>query len=244
MLPSITKANYLPILKVLSAVLLVLCIGAKLFFEDDTLYRWTRVIICFSFLIFMYFYGKRHVNPLLALFLFFYGTSGIAILWYEKPLFATLSMFLNFVAYFMFIRALLPKVSFKKMNFYFAAVSIVLILVNVYMLYAFIDMIGEFTLSDSHQIFMMLFAMSFIATGFLTLLYNHTYSTKNSFVFTVAIYCIIFSEVLSAMGYYDFGMGDVVVYLSRALLIAGSAILVYYALLKKNAKEELGRRLF
>ncbi|MDC8006201.1 hypothetical protein POV27_19265 [Aureisphaera galaxeae] len=191
----------------------------------------------------MYFYGKKQVNTLLALFLFFYGLSGIAILWYEEDLFATLSMFLNFVAYFMFVRALLPKVSFKKMNFYFASVSIILILVNVYMLYQLIFMIQEYTLSPAHLVAILLFAMSFIATGFLTLLYNHTYSTKNSFVFTVAIYCIVFSEVLSAMGYY-FEMGTMVIYVSRALLIAGAAILTHYVLLKKTEKEALSRRLF
>ena len=243
MLPSITKENYLPILKILSLIFLALCIFTEAFFEDPTYYRMTRVLICLTFFGLMYYYGKKQVNPLLSLFLFFYGLSGIVIIWYENHVFATLSMFLNFVAYAMFVKALFPKVSFKKMNFYFAAVSIILILVNVYMLYTFIGMIGEFTLSDSHYIFMLLFAMSFIATGFLTLLYNHTYSTKNSFVFTVAIYCIIFSEVLSAMGYYDFGMGSLVIYLSRGLLIAGSAILTHYVLLKKTEKESLGRKL-
>ncbi|GAB5400527.1 MAG: hypothetical protein Aureis2KO_21120 [Aureisphaera sp.] len=233
----------MPVLKILSVIFLALCIYAEAFYEDPTFYRITRVVICFVFLGLMIFYGKKQVNPLLALFLFFYGLSGLAIIWYEDHIFATVSMFLNFVAYAMFVKALLPKVSFKKMNFYFAGVSIILILVNVYILYKFVELIGEFTLSDSHYIFMLLFAMSFIATGFLTLLYNHTYSTKNSFVFTVAIYCIIFSEVLSAMAYY-FNMGSPVIYISRALLIVGAASLVHYVLLKKNEKEALDRKLF
>jgi hypothetical protein len=102
----------------------------------------------------------------------------------------------------------------------------------------------SFAGSSTHYLFMMLSAMNLVVVGFLALLYNYQYSSKNSLVFVLFIFLIIFSEVFRGIAYYDFAYGDIAVYTARVLLIIGSALVVHYACIKKDKDEELHKRIF
>ena len=238
MLPITTNNGLKRILFISGIFLLVISILSS-FLPDPLFYRLTRVIICFGYFGLLFLLKKKKTNPYLAGFLFIYGISGIAIIWYENPIFATLSMFLNFLAYACFTKTLLPKVHFKNMNIYYAIAFSILIFINLYLLYMFIDMIDDLTQSIYHYLAILLFTVSFVSAGFFSLLYNHTYSTRGTFMFTATVYFIIFSEIFSAIGYYDLGLGDIATYISRGLLILGTAFIVYYSFIKKEENEEL-----
>lgn len=242
MSPNKSKKGLKNVLIALGVFFLVLCVISETLF-DSFYYRLTRVLICFTFFGLMVALNRSKTNPYLAGFLLIYGLSGVLILWYENHILATLSMFLNFLAYACFTRTLFPKVDFKKMNLSFSIIFIILVLVNIYLLYMFIGMIKGFTMTTAHYLFILLFAVSFVSAGFFTLLYNHTYSSKTTFTFTLGVYFIIFSEIFSAIGYYDLGLGSIAFHVSRAMLIAGAAVLVYYQVLNKPEKELLYSKL-
>jgi len=63
----------------------------------------------------------KKINYHLAWFLFFYGASSFATIWYENNIVAVVAMALNFVAFLFLIREVYPKVSFVKMDTLFVS---------------------------------------------------------------------------------------------------------------------------
>jgi hypothetical protein len=179
------------------------------------------------------------MQPLLSLFLLFYGVSSFATIWYENNVVATLAMGLNFIAYIFLIVAVLPKVHFKKMNTPLTIVFLLLVIINGYLLYEFIQMIKDFTLSKSHYLITLIGAMSLVLLGFLALLYNYIYSTKPTLIFTFFVMSIIFSEIFRATAYYEFAYGNIAVYTARALLLIGLSLMVHYEMAAKKENELL-----
>lgn len=208
---------------------------------DFFLYRGLRGITCISFLILMFLFSKSKVNTTLIGFMVLYSLSSFLTMWYENNNLAIASMVTNFMAYIVLIIGLVSTVSLKKMNATLIILFAVLVGVNAYLLYEFVLMIKNLTLSNLHYIFILLGAMSLVVIGFFSLLYNYVYSSKASLIFTLSIFSIIFNEVFRAIGYYDFAYGDISVYIARALLIVGLALFLNYELLDKKPAEELGK---
>ncbi|MEL6811580.1 MAG: hypothetical protein AAFP76_09620 [Bacteroidota bacterium] len=226
-------------------VLSLLFLAVSIYFhsiENFVVYRALRGVICFVFLGAAFLLHKHRVHSLVVTFLLLYGGSSIATVWYENSVIATLSMALNFSAFMLLIGALSPKIAFKKMNVLFTAIFIILVLVNAYLLYIFIEMIRDFAHGELHYFMIMLGAMSLVIAGFLALLYNHQLSTKGSLLFTVFVFVLVFAEVFRAIAYYDFAYGNFSVYTARALLLLGVALLIHYDLIHKKTSEVLSRK--
>lgn len=235
------QKKHVKVLALLSILLLILSIYVHSI-ENFVAYRGLRGVICFIFLTVLFFYRKKKVNRIVIAFLLIYGSSSMATIWYESSLWANISMALNLLAFLVLIRALWPKISFKKMTTLFAIFSGLLILVNVYLLYAFVQMMRDLTTGDLHYFILMIGSMSLVVTGFFSLLYNHKFSSKASLIFTLFVIVLVFAEVFRAIGYYDFAYGNFSVYIARGLLLLGCSLLVHYELTDKKPPEVLGSK--
>lgn len=207
-------------------------------------YRFLRGFICFVFLILILLFQKKDSNPLLMVFLAFYGTSSVLTMWYENNLMATLSMGLNVLSFIVLIRALLPKISFIKINSFLIISFAVMILINGFLSYHFITMFKGMTLSNTHFAFVILNTLGIVLVSFLGLLYNHKYSTKSSIIFVGFILLLLFSEVFRGIAYYEMAYGDYSAHIARGLLILSMALLMHYSFLKKKDDELLNSHFF
>jgi hypothetical protein len=234
------QQKHIQVVVLLSAFLFLLSIY---FYSVDNfiVYRGLRGVICFSFLFVLFFYKRSMINWIAGTFLILYGASSIAGIWYETSALANVSMILNLSAFLLLIGALSPKISFKKLNIYFAALSVILVLVNAYLLYIFVEMIRDFALGELHYFLVMIGSMCLVFTGLLSLLYNHKFSSKVSLIFTLFVFVLIFAEVFRAIAYYNFAYENFSEYLSRALLLLGCSLLVHYELTEKKPAEVLGK---
>lgn len=211
-------------------------IGVSIFFflisivshqlDSFTIYRAIRGIVVLSCLLGLIIFFRKHLKWWMFLFLFLYGLSSLLTIWYENNLLAIIALGLNLIAILILIAGIVPQVDFRKMNWLFISVFVILILFCTYLLYEFVFMLKDYALSDFHFILMLLGAMSLAIAGFFTLLYNHLHSNKVTLLFTGFVFFIIFAEIFRAIGYYDFAYGDIAVYLARALLI-GAMVLAY-----------------
>ena len=234
------QKSHIRVVVLLSALLFLASIY---FYNADNLpvYRALRGVICFSFLLVLLFYKRNAVNWIAGAFLVLFGSSSIAGIWYETSIPANVSLILNLSAFLVLIGALSPKVSFKKLNAYFAGFCVLLVLVNAYLLYNFVEMIRDFALGELHYFLVMIGSMCLVITGFLSLLYNHKFSSKVSLIFTLFVFVLIFAEVFRAIAYYNFAYENFSEYMSRALLLLGCSLLVHYELTEKKPAEVLGK---
>ena len=230
--------NYKAVLAVVSVVLFITSLIVHEY-ENWPIYRGLRGVASFAFLGLLLLFNLRKINYYLVGFLFFYGASSFATIWYENNIIAIIAMALNFIAFVFLILEVYPKVSFVKMDALFTIFFLVMVLFNGYLLYEFTEMIRDFTLSNAHYIFMLLGAMSLVVVAYLTLLSNYHLSSEASLVFTLFVFCMIFCEIFRAIGYYNFAYGDFAVYIARALLIFGSSLCVHFTVLV--AKSDMPR---
>lgn len=230
--------------KVLGILSVLFLIASIYFYRQDSfvIFRGLRGVICFAFLALMYFFQQKSVNWVVAVFLLLYGSSSIATIWYDNPNIANISMGLNFAAFMVLIGALSPKINFKKMNGFFASIFVVLILINGYLFYMFIEMIRDFALNDFHFFLIFLGAMSLILSTLFCLLYNHEISSKTSLLFTLFVFILVFAEVFRVIALYEFAYGNYSVYIARALVLLGISLLVHYELTEKKPSEVLGKK--
>lgn len=235
--------NYKIVILVISIILFLL---GTYFHELNNfpIYRLIRGIIPLTFLGLLLFFHRKKVYHPLFYFLFFYGTSSIATVWYEINSLAVLSMIFNLLSFLVLIFALLPKVDLKKMKGLFLIGFVLMALINSYLIYSLIKSIQGFSLSSLHFGFIVLSTIALLLTAFLVLLYNHTYSTKGSLYFSLFVFSIVFSEVFRALGYYNLAFGDIDVYIARILLILAMCILVQYSMVEKKNNEHLNTKYF
>lgn len=212
--------------------------------DNFTLYRCVRGCIPLIFLSLLFYYHRREVYQPIFLFLLFYGASSLATIWYEIDALATISMGLNFVSYLVLIIALIPKVDLKKMKGLFLIGFVLMVIINGYLIFRLVNWIRDFSLSSMHFSFIIVSTMALLILAFLVLLYNHTYSTKGSFIFSLFVFLIVFSEVFRALGYYNLAFGDIDVYVARILLILAMGALIEYSMVIKKNKEHLNTKFF
>ncbi|WP_147278547.1 hypothetical protein [Marinirhabdus gelatinilytica] len=225
------------------SVLLLLASVTVHYLGNYPVYRLLRGVISFTFLAILFSYHKKNTNPLLATFLILYGTSSVITIWYENATLGFISLILNFIAYLFLIRAVWLKATFKNLGIALTLVFIVLIIINAYLLYEFITMMRDFANGGLNYASMLLGAMALVVVSFLALLYNHTYNSKPSLVFTIAVFMFVFAEIFRAIGYYGFGFDNIPVYIARILLILGSGMIVHFALMPKKNNESLSCKL-
>jgi len=230
--------------KVLGILSMLFLITSIYFYKQDSfvIFRGLRGIICFAFLALLYFYQRKSVNWVVAVFLLLYGGSSIATIWSDNINITNISMGLNFAAFMVLIGALSPKINFKKMNGFFASIFVVLILVNGFLLYMFVEMIRDFALNDFHYFLVFLGAMSLILSSLCCLLYNHEISSKTSLLFTLFVFVLVFAEIFRVIAFYEFAYGNFSVYIARTLVLLGISLLVHYELTEKKPSEVLGRK--
>ncbi|MDC7995797.1 hypothetical protein [Altibacter sp. HG106] len=211
---------------------------------DYLLYRFLRGLTVFCYLIAMFFMSQKPLNKLVVLFTFCYGSSSVLTIWYEDNVFAILSMSVNVLGLLLLLRAVIPKVSFKRIGVFLGVGLALLIIINSYILYEFIWMMRDFTLSNAHYLSILLNCMALVALGFCAMVYNHVISSPASLTFTLFVFALIFSEVFRAIAYYDFELAEISVYLARALLIVAFSLLVHFTTFRKTQREQLISKLF
>mgnify|MGYP000070671262 CR=1 FL=1 len=240
-LSSKNTASYTVTLWTLAALLFIASIAFLK--EPFDGYRFIRGLVSWAFLGAVFFFKRKDTSLQIAIFFLLYGASSFLTIWYENSWLATAALCLNFVAFVILISALWPRVSFKDLGYGLTAIFVLFVCVNAYLLYEFIDMLKNFAQGNFHYATMLLGAMGMAATGFLALVFNHSRSSKASLYFTLAVFLIIFAEIFRAIAYYEFGYGDLSVYIARILLILGSVSMATYAIMEKPKNDELGKPL-
>lgn len=240
---TVKTRSYKRVLLITSVLLLGVSIWIHLL-GNFPIYRLVRGFISLVFLGIVVAYIKKETNPILATFLLIYSVSSICTVWYENATIAAISLFLNFFAYLFLVKALWPKASFKNLGIVLTLVFVLLVIINAYLLYEFISKLRDVANGSLHYAAMLLGAMSLVITGILSLLYNHSFNTKASLAFTVAIFLFIFAEIFRAIGYYDFGFGNASVYIARIMLIIATGLMAHFMLMPKTVEEKLSNKFF
>ncbi|MFK5982267.1 MAG: hypothetical protein QM499_05075 [Flavobacteriaceae bacterium] len=207
-------------------------------------YRLLRGVICFVYLIIITSFKKKESNKLISAFLFFYGASSIVTIWYENNFLATLSMGLNVLSFLSLIWAIFPKVNILKMDSFHILCLVVMLGINGFLGFQFIESFKEMTLSSLHFSFIAFNALGIVFLSYLSILYTHKYSTKNTMIFSGFIFLLLFTEVFRGVSYYDIAYGDLSAHIARALLIVSISFLVHYGFLAKTEEEALNSNLF
>jgi len=239
-----TYRNNTPLLLFLIAIVLLLASIWVYNLGNFTWYRLLRGVVVFAFLPVMLYRYRKPINYLIVTFTVCYGLSSVLTIWYENNVLAITAMTVNVLGLLVLLRALVPKVSFKKIGVFLGVGLGLLILINSYILYEFILMMRDLTLSNVHYLTILLNCMVLIGLGFCAMVYNHVNSSPASLTFTLFVFALIFSEVFRAIAYYDFELADIAVYLARALLITAFSLLVHFTTLHKNNRERLASKVF
>ena len=236
MTENIFLKNYKKGLGILAVFFIILSVTAHLF-HNYFLFRLLRGIICYTTLVYLLIAHGKNIQKWLVGFLFFYGASSIATVWYENGTMASISMILNFISFLMLLWYIVPKFNLKNLTKKFTLLFILIIIVNGYLFFQLLELMKEMTLSNTQYIFMVLSAFCGILLAFLSLFYNHFYNTAQSMVFTLLIFLIIFAEIFRGIAYYGLAYGNTFVYLARILLVLGLCTIVHFSFLNlKNIK--------
>lgn len=235
-----SEKNFIRNYKVGLGILAICFISASIIihaFHNYFLFRLLRGIICYTTLAYLLIIHRKNIQKWLIGFLFFYGASSITTLWYENGIMASTSMILNFIAFLMLLWFIIPKFKIENLTKTFTLLFILMVIVNGYLFFQFIELIKDMTLNYTQYIFMILSAFCGILLGFLALFYNHFYNTQQSMAFVLLVFLIIFSEVFRGIGYYNLVNGFVFVYLARIFLVLALYFLVHFSFLDlKNSK--------
>ena len=239
----IAKKNTYKLVLIGAALLLFLVSVTIHLSENYVVYRLLRALTSVVFLGIIIKYKGWRTNVLLAGFLTCYGLSSFLTIWYENTTLATIALLFNFVAFLFVIKALWKKASFKNLGIVLSVIFAFLILIKGYLLYEFVSMLKDFTLSNMQYAAMLIGAMALIVCSFLALLYNHALNTKASLVFAVVVFLFVFAEVFRAMGYYDFDFGNIFVYIARVIMITATAMLAHFVIMPKSEEESLTNKI-
>jgi len=195
------------------------------------LFRLLRGIICYTALAYLLIAHGRNIQKWLLGFLFFYGASSIATVWYEKSTMASISMILNFLAFLMLLWYIVPKINLKNLTKKFTLLFVFMVLVNGYLFMNLIELMKDMTLNHIQYLFMILSASCGILLAFLALFYNHFFNSKLSMSFTLLVFLIIFAEIFRGIAYYDLGHSYIFVYLARISFVGSLYTLVHFSYL-------------
>ncbi|MGB3344398.1 MAG: hypothetical protein WBA61_10830 [Aequorivita sp.] len=201
-------------------------------------YRLLRALAAFCAIIYLWSVHGKKLPLWISSFLIFLGLSSTAALWYENSIMATVTIVLDLISILVLIAYVLPKVRFKQIIKQLSLVFIVVVVINGYLLFQFIGLFKEMTLSTTHYVIIFLLAIGVVFLGFLTLAYNHFFHSGSTFVFTGFVFLFIFAEVFRAFGYYDLAYSVAFVYLARILLILAICTLVHFTFLVQKGIEE------
>lgn len=222
--------NYKIGLGILAVFFIVLSVIIHLF-HNFFLYRLLRGIICYTALIYLLVAQRSHLQKWMAGFLFFYGASSVATVWYENAIMASVAMILNFVSFLMLLWYVVPKFKTENLTKAFSLLFVVMIIINGYLFFQLVELMRAMTLSGTQYIFMLLSACCGILLAFLALFHNHFYNTPQSMAFTLLIFLIIFAEIFRGIGYYDLGQSVIFIYLARIFLVLALCTAVHFSFL-------------
>jgi hypothetical protein len=229
--------NYKIGLGILAVFFIVLSVIIHLF-HNFFLFRLLRGIICYTALIYLLVAQGSRLQKWMAGFLFFYGASSVATVWYENAIMASVAMILNFVSFLMLLWYVVPKFKTENLTKAFSLLFVVMIIINGYLFFQLVELMRAMTLSGTQYIFMLLSACCGILLAFLALFHNHFYNTPQSMAFTLLIFLIIFAEIFRGIGYYDLGYSIIFVYLARIFLVLSLCTAVHFSFLDlKYAKD-------
>lgn len=227
--------------KVVLAVLAVSFIAVSLLlhtFENYFWYRFIRGIYCYAILVFLLFVHGKNAPKWLVGFLVFNGASCITMAWFENQLMASVTMILAFISFLTFFWYVIPKVKIAHFTKVFSLLFIIILGVNGYLFFRFIEAMRDFALSETQYIFTLLSGITGSLLGFFALFHNHIYNSSQSMSFMILVLLLIFSGVFRGIGYYDLVFGSTFVYLARILYALSLCVLVYFSFLEvKNQKD-------
>lgn len=209
-------------------------IGISIFIhslQEFTYYRALRGIINLIFLLYLVQFLKIKPPMLISLFLILHAVASFLTLGYENPTIAAASMLVNAVSFVLLIFSVFPKVDFKKLSALILIIFFLLISINGYLLFAFVEMLKDLSYNSFHYLFIVISSITLILLSIFTLLYNYIEGSKASLQFTLFVFLLIFAEVFRAIAYYDFAYGNISVYLARILLVIALISLVKALLL-------------
>lgn len=199
--------------------------------ENYLLFRFLRGFICLAALVYLLIALGRKNQKWIVGFLFFYGASSIATVWYENSIMAAGSMILNLVAFCMLLSYVVPKFELKNLTKTFALLFVLTMAINGYLLFQLIGLMKAMTLSQTQYIFMVLCTICVVLLGFLALFHNHYDNTPQSMAFTLLVFLIIFAEVFRGIGYYNLAYSVHFVYLARIFLVLAICVCVHFSFL-------------
>lgn len=118
------------------------------------------------------------------------------------------------------------------MSWIFLISLIVVALINVWLLYTFLEVIAAYLQTTYLLIAVCFSASSSFLLAVLAFIYNNESNSKASLLFVFFIIFLVFSETFRGAGYYGFIDPVYGQYVARLLLLISFGLLLFYALLR------------
>ncbi len=217
-------------------ILLILVNVSVIFFYDIEVSRTVRLASFIALLGYLFFKSGIKKN-LLVMALLFLLVRDVAVLFYESPLFKTISLLCTILVYtticlFTFRR--LPMVRFSMTVVVF---SIVILILNIFNVYYLSDIIIPSLDNDVQLILFFIQSAVMLFMGLFAFLYNESYEGKQSLHLLFCVLAFIFSD-LGGLAAYFFGF-EPAFYAERIFYIIAASFIIDYTINFKPAEDKV-----
>lgn len=189
------------------------------------LFRFIRVLVSLVWIPFFVLNWLPKNNGVLG-FCLFYAISSAFAIGFESNVVGILSMCTNGISFMFLIRLIYRRIEFKPMSWVFLISLLAVIVINIWLLYLFLDVIDDFLQGYSLLIAICFSTFFSFTLSVLAFIYNNEDNSKSSLLFIFFIIFLVFSETFRGAGYYSFIDPVYGQYSARFLLII-SFLLLY-----------------
>ena len=183
--------------------------------------RFGDMLVFFAFLLFTRTYKKKH----LLLFVLLTASDGF-IIFYKIPIFNLLTFVMRICIYFLLLSLVVKKLKRLKVELSQVAVFGVVLLINIFLLFALAEMVPSHYEYDSFRTLFYIYGLAIILVVSAAISYSNRYENKISLYFIAAVLGLIFSDLTYFIAFYlefeEFYIPD------RIFNLLGVAFLVQY----------------
>jgi hypothetical protein len=205
--------------------ILIACNLLIIHFFNIDISRWTR-IVSFLILFLLFAVDKKHLNLLLITVLVFFLLRDIAVLFYEVPLFKTLSFIGSIGAYVTSIFFVMRRLNFTSLDWKFLVFIVGMVGLNIFNVYYLSDIVIP-VLDNSIQL-VLFFTQSAVILFFalFAYLYFEGYEGKHPLQYLFLALAFIMADLCGLIAYF-FGF-EPAYFFERAFYLAGLALLINF----------------
>ena len=163
-----------------------------------------------------------------------YSLSSFLTIWYEISVFTEISLLIDALSLWFLVKLTYRKIKYQHLSKLFITGLIVVVLVNVWLIYSFLEILYGILDSLSVILSISTISFSFFVVTILAFVRTNESSSSASIVFVFFLIFLMFADMFRGMGYYGFVDSVYGQYIARVLLVIAFSVLSYFSLLQKK----------